>query len=60
MVLGSRIASRVLLSLAEIEADDADELYQRLVAVPWWEQFDASTSFAIGSSKAPKSSFASH
>jgi 23S rRNA (guanine2445-N2)-methyltransferase / 23S rRNA (guanine2069-N7)-methyltransferase len=60
MVLGSRIASRVLMSLAQVDAVNDDELYAALREIPWWEHFDASTTFAIGSSKAPRSSFASH
>jgi len=60
MVLGSRVASRVLLSLVEIEAADDDQLYDVLREISWWEHFDASTTFAIGSSRAPRSSFAAH
>ena len=60
LCLGSRVASRVLLPLAEIDADDDQALYDALRAIPWWEHFDASTSFAIGSSQSPKSHFPAH
>jgi 23S rRNA (guanine2445-N2)-methyltransferase / 23S rRNA (guanine2069-N7)-methyltransferase len=60
MCLGSRVASRVLLPLAEVEAESDVELYEALRAVPWSEHFDPSQSFAIGSSQSPKSPFPSH
>ncbi|KPK17859.1 MAG: hypothetical protein AMJ62_00220 [Myxococcales bacterium SG8_38] len=60
LCLWSRVASRVLLSLAEIEAKDDAALYEALRQVCWWEHFDASRTFAIGSSQTPKSPFASH
>jgi 23S rRNA (guanine2445-N2)-methyltransferase / 23S rRNA (guanine2069-N7)-methyltransferase len=59
-VLGSRVASRVLLPLVEIDADDDDALYASLRSFPWWEHFDASRTFSIGSSRAPRSPFPSH
>ena len=58
--LWSRVASRVLLSLTEIEAKDDTELYEALRRIPWWEHFDTAQTFAIGSSQTPKSPFASH
>lgn len=54
------MASRVLLSLIEFEANDDEGLYESLRQVPWWEHFDAKQTFAIGSSQAPKSPFPSH
>lgn len=56
----SRVASRVLLELAEIEAEDHDVLYDELRRVAWWEHFEPTQTFAIGSSKARKSSFPAH
>lgn len=60
LCLWSRVASRVLLSLAEVDAIDDSGLYEDLRQVAWWEHFDASETFAIGSSQSPKSSFPSH
>jgi 23S rRNA (guanine2445-N2)-methyltransferase / 23S rRNA (guanine2069-N7)-methyltransferase len=60
LCLWSRVASRVLLPLTEIDAGDDTELYEALRQVPWWEHFDAGQTFAIGSSQAPKSLFPSH
>jgi len=60
LCLWSRVASRVLLSLAELEADDDRALYDQLRSIAWWEHFDASSSFAIGSSQTAKSSLPSH
>jgi 23S rRNA (guanine2445-N2)-methyltransferase / 23S rRNA (guanine2069-N7)-methyltransferase len=58
--LWSRVASRVLMPLAELDADDDRALYESLHAVPWWEHFDPAQTFAIGSSKTPSSPFPSH
>ena len=60
LCLWSRVASRVLLPILELDADDDTELYEALRAVPWWEHFDAKQTFAIGTSQAPKSPFPSH
>ena len=60
LCLWSRIASRVLLPLVEFDADDDTALYEALREVAWWEHFDATQTFAIGSSQAPKSPFPSH
>ena len=60
LCLWSRVASRVLLPLVELDAEDDTALYDALSGVAWWEHFDADQTFAIGSSQAPKSSFPSH
>ncbi len=60
LCLWSRVASRVLLPLAEVEAGDDGALYAGLRETAWWEHFDASRTFAIGSSQTPKSTFPSH
>ena len=60
LCLWSRVASRVLLPLVEVEADDDVALYEALRDVDWWDHFDAGDTFAIGSSQAPKSRFPSH
>ncbi len=60
LCLWSRVASRVLLPLAEIDAEDDTALYDALVQIPWWEHFDVSTTFAIGSSQAARSPLPSH
>jgi len=60
LCLWSRIASRVLLPIAEFDAQDDTTLYEALRDVPWWEHFETRRTFAIGSSQAPKSSFPSH
>jgi len=60
LCLWSRVASRILLPLVELAADDDAALYQALRDVPWWEHFDAKQTFAIWSSQAPKSPFPSH
>ena len=60
MVLGSRVASRALMPLVEIDAADDDALYEALRAFPWWEHFDPTSTFAIGSSKSPRSSLPAH
>ncbi len=60
LCLWSRVASRVLLPLVELDAEDDTALYDALREVRWWEHFDAKRTFAIGSSQAPKSRFPSH
>jgi len=60
LCLWSRVASRVLLPLATVEADDDAALYDGLRAVPWWDHFDPSETFAIDSSQGPRSPFPSH
>jgi 23S rRNA (guanine2445-N2)-methyltransferase / 23S rRNA (guanine2069-N7)-methyltransferase len=60
LCLWSRVASRVLLSLLAIEGEDDTALYRAIVQVPWWEHFEVTETFAIGTSQAPKSPFASH
>ena len=60
LCLWSRVASRVLLPLIEIDAEDDTALYDALREVPWWEHFDAKQTFAIGSSQASKSPFPSN
>ena len=45
--LWSRLASRILITLAEFEAPDADALYAGARAVAWSEQLDLATSFAV-------------
>ncbi len=60
LCLWSRVASRVLLPLAEVDAEDDSALYDELSKVAWWEHFDASKTFAIGNSQTVKSSFPAH
>lgn len=60
LCLWSRVASRVLLPIVELEADDDTALYDALREVAWWEHFRASQTFAIGSSQAPNSPIPSH
>lgn len=60
LCLWSRVASRVLLPLLEVDAADDEALYDAIFAVPWWEHFDAAETFAIGVSQAPRSPVASH
>jgi len=45
--LWSRLASRVLMPLAQFEAPDADALYAGARAIAWDEQLDVATSFAV-------------
>jgi 23S rRNA (guanine2445-N2)-methyltransferase / 23S rRNA (guanine2069-N7)-methyltransferase len=45
--LWSRLASRVLLQLAEFEAPDADALYAGVHAVAWGEHLGVGTTFAV-------------
>ena len=60
LCLWSRVASRVLLPLVEIDAENDTALYESLRGVEWWTHFDPSQTFAIGSSQSPKSPFPSH
>lgn len=45
--LWSRIASRVVLVLAHVDAADSDALYEGLVALPWEEHIPLSATFAV-------------
>ena len=45
--LWSRLASRVLMPLAEFDAPDADALYAGARAIDWREHLDLATSFAV-------------
>jgi len=45
--LWSRLASRVLLQLAEFEVADGDALYAGARPIAWGEHFDLGTSFAV-------------
>jgi len=47
--LWSRLASRVLMPLAEFEAPDADALYAGARTIAWDQQLDIATSFAVAS-----------
>lgn len=47
LCLWSRLASRVLLQIAESEAETADDIYQICVTVPWQEHFTSSNTFRI-------------
>ena len=60
LCLWSRVASRVLLPLIEVEASDDDALYAALRDVSWWDHFEPTNTFAIGSSQAHGSPFPSH
>ena len=46
-LLWSRVASRVLLTLARIDARDADALYEGVKAIPWEEHVPVGGSIAI-------------
>ncbi|MGN0038298.1 MAG: bifunctional 23S rRNA (guanine(2069)-N(7))-methyltransferase RlmK/23S rRNA (guanine(2445)-N(2))-methyltransferase RlmL [Coriobacteriales bacterium] len=46
-LLWSRVASRVLLTLARIDARDADALYEGVKAIPWEEHVPAEGTIAI-------------
>ena len=46
-VLCSRIASRVILVLAENEVNNQEELYQEALQFPWEDHFSTATTFAI-------------
>ena len=60
LCLWSRVASRVLLPLVELDADDDTGLYDALRGVAWWQHLDASQTFVIVSPQAPKSPLPSH
>ena len=45
--LWSRLASRILLQLAEFEVADADALYAGARAIAWSDHFDIATTFAV-------------
>ena len=45
--LWSRLASRILLRLCEITADQRDNLYQGVQSVDWSDHLDQSTSFRV-------------
>jgi 23S rRNA (guanine2445-N2)-methyltransferase / 23S rRNA (guanine2069-N7)-methyltransferase len=45
--LWSRLASRILLQLAEFEVADADALYAGARAIAWNDHFDVGTTFAV-------------
>ncbi|KPK54574.1 MAG: hypothetical protein AMJ63_02870 [Myxococcales bacterium SG8_38_1] len=60
LCLWSRVASRVLLPIVEIDAETDTALYEALCEVEWWKHFDPTKTFAIGSSQAPRSPFPSH
>jgi len=46
-LLWSRVASRILLPLAEFEVNDPDDVYAAARAVPWHEHMDVRESFAV-------------
>ena len=60
LVLGSRVASRVLLPLTAFQSADDEGLYAALRGVPWWEHFSPNDAFAIGSSQSPRSNAPAH
>lgn len=45
--LWSRLANRVLLVLADTEANDPDDMYAAALAIDWVQHFDCDQSFAI-------------
>ena len=47
LCLWSRLANRVLLPLASFDVNSADTLYQGAGEIPWHEQFDIDTTFAV-------------
>ena len=47
VTLGSRIASRILLPIAEFAAFNRDSLYEGAARVPWTRIFEADQTFAI-------------
>lgn len=49
-MLWSRIASRVLLTLAEVPAGDSDSLYEAVKALPWEDHLRASGSLVVDAS----------
>lgn len=48
--LWSRVASRILLPLAEFEARTPDDLYDGVRSISWEEHFPASSTLAVGAS----------
>ncbi len=52
--LWSRIASRVLLRLAQLSASDADSLYEAARAVAWEDHLRPGASFAIAAAGRPR------
>ncbi len=48
--LWSRLASRVICTIARVGARDADELYQGLSAIPWEDHLPMGATFAIDAS----------
>lgn len=47
MLLWSRLASRILLTLGELDIDDADALYESARALPWLEILPQNASFRV-------------
>jgi 23S rRNA (guanine2445-N2)-methyltransferase / 23S rRNA (guanine2069-N7)-methyltransferase len=45
--LHSRTASRVILTLGDVEVPDADAMYRHLLAMPWTEHLRSDGSFAV-------------
>jgi len=45
--LWSRVASRILFALAEVDARDADELYAGVVDLPWEQHIGAGATIAV-------------
>ena len=45
--LWSRLASRVLMPLAEFAVDDADTLYAGVQSIDWNEHLDVDSTFAV-------------
>jgi 23S rRNA (guanine2445-N2)-methyltransferase / 23S rRNA (guanine2069-N7)-methyltransferase len=45
--LWSRLANRILLELAVVQADDADMLYNHVVQIPWHEHIPETGSFLV-------------
>ena len=48
------------MPLVEIDAADDAALYEALREFPWWEHFRPTSTFAIGSSKSPRSPLPAH
>lgn len=60
IALWSRVASRVLLPLIRWTGDADSALYDALRKVPWWDHFNAETTFSIGHSQAARDSSPAH
>ncbi len=60
MAIGSRVASRLLLPLVRWTGPGDEPLYEALRRVPWWEHFDAGSTFAIGHSQEARLSSPGH